>query len=56
MKSKKVVHSKIDTTKVNEDQLARAFKRALKAAQAVRAKAPLMEQELLGYLRLQGEN
>jgi hypothetical protein len=53
MKSKKAAQTKIDATRGNEDQLARAFKQALEAAQAVRAMAPLLEQELMRYVKLQ---
>jgi len=55
MKSKKAEHAKIDTIKVNESQLDRAFKRALKAVQAVSATAPSLEQELMRYVKLQKE-
>lgn len=53
MKSKKGARTKIDATKENEDQLAKAFNQALEAAQAVRAMAPLLEQELMRYVRVQ---
>jgi hypothetical protein len=53
MRRKKAVRPKIDTTKGNEDQPARAFKRALEAVTTMRAMAPLLEQELRQYLRLQ---
>lgn len=53
MKSNKAAQTKINATKENEDQLAKALKQALEAAQAVRAMAPLLEQELMRYVRLQ---
>ena len=53
MKTGKAAKTKIDATKENEGQLARAFKQVLEEAQAVRAMAPLLEQELIRYVRLQ---
>jgi hypothetical protein len=53
MKGKKAVRLKIDTAEENKDQLARAFKPALEAVKAVRAMAPLLEQELRKYVALQ---
>jgi hypothetical protein len=53
MKSKRAAQTKIDTTKGNKDQPARAFKRALEAVKAMRAMAPLLEQELRQYVTLQ---
>jgi hypothetical protein len=55
MKSKKAAYAKGDTTKVSEHQLVRAFKRALKGAQAVSETVPLLEQELMRYAKLQEE-
>jgi hypothetical protein len=55
MKRKKAAHAKVDTSQEDQDPLARAFKRALKATQAVSATAPLLEQELMRYVRLQKE-
>jgi hypothetical protein len=55
MKSKRAAQTKVDTTKENQDQLAKAFNQALKAAQAVRAMAPLLQHELMRCMRLQGK-
>lgn len=53
MRRKKAARPKIDTTKASKDQPARAFKRALEAVKATRAMAPLLEQELRQYVKLQ---
>jgi hypothetical protein len=53
MRRKKAARPKIETTKGNEDQPDRAFQRALAAVKAVRAMAPLLEQELRQYVTLQ---
>jgi hypothetical protein len=53
VRRKKAARPKIDTTKGNKDQPARAFKRALEAVKAMRAMAPLLEQELRQYVTLQ---
>jgi hypothetical protein len=47
------VRPKIDTASENKDQLAEAFKRALEAAKAMRAMAPLLEQDLRRYAKFQ---
>ena len=52
---KKAARTKIDAAKENGVQLARAFKRALKGAQAVSETVPLLEQELMRYVKLQEE-
>ena len=56
MKGKKAVRPKIDTAEENKDQPARAFKRALEAVKAMRAMAPLLEQELRQYVTFAREN
>jgi hypothetical protein len=53
MRRKKAARPKVDTTKGNKDQPARAFKRALEAVKAMRVMAPLLEQELRQYVTLQ---
>ena len=54
MRRKKAARPKIDTTKGNnKDQPTRAFKRALEAVKAMRAMAPLLEQELRKYVALE---
>jgi len=50
MRKKKAARPKIDTTKRNKYQPARAFKRALEAVKAMRAMAPFLEQELRQYV------
>jgi hypothetical protein len=53
MRRKKAARPRIDTTKSNKDQPARALKRALEAVKAMRAMAPLLEEEMRQYVTLQ---